>query len=127
MNSGTSACFADVIDIKEVKKIVPNAYKYFLKTLKFLDIDIEDFAKQYQDNDVQNDDALEAWKYLAHAFDTKTKGLLLGIGFHDVDESGDKYDEVNGVFFTVDGMYELTPAGKKFNDVVNRKFYTQWG
>jgi len=136
MGHGTSACYADVIDVKQVKKLVPVAYKNFIKVLKKQKVDLEDFARQYQEDDFQNDICLKGWQILCEAFANATltkcvygnsTTLTLRIGFHDIDECGDKYDEVNGVFFFVDGMYQLTGAGMKFDNVVTRKFYTQWG
>ena len=59
--------------------------------------------------------------------DHKTQGLILGINYHDKEGDGDQYDEVDGVFFTVDGVYGLTPAGKKFNESIDRRYYTQFG
>jgi hypothetical protein len=144
MASGTSACYADVIEAENVKKISPIAYKSFLKVLKTQKVTLEDFAVQYQRQEVQNEKCLKAWNQLANDFEGKTKvmtsvnlngvnswaysvGLQLGISFHDIDESGDRYDEVNGVFFYVDGVYQKTPAGKEIGDMVERKFYTQFG
>ena len=143
MSHGTSACFADVIDVKHVKKICLKEYKNFLKVLKEQQVDLEDFAQQYQYEELQNDLCVEAWNKLADAFELKTRvdykevegkqvvtyslGLTLGLGFHDVDEQGDKYDEVDGVYFTINGAYELTPAGKKFNSLFERKFFTEFG
>lgn len=144
MAMGTSACYADVIDVKDVKKIAPISYKNFLKVLKEQKVTLEDFAKQYQYGDIENLKCEKAWIQLADYFNENTKtivtipgkglsdayrlgeGLQLSIGFHDIDGEGDKYDEVNGVFFSVDGMYCLTPTGKAFNHVVTRKFYTQF-
>jgi hypothetical protein len=145
MPMGTSACYADVIDVKDVKKLAPIAYKNFLKVLKQQKVTLEDFAKQYQYNDIENDKCMAAWNKLAEYFNENTKvmiadnggifgngwrmseGLQLSIGWHDLDGEGDRYDEVNGVFFSVDGMYCLTPTGKAFNKIVERKFYTQFG
>ena len=92
---------------------------------------------RHKDGEEQNEKVISAWKMLVHSFEVATfqpnpfekttEGLILDIDFHDKEGDGDRYDEVDGVFFTVGGMYGLTPAGKKFNDVVTRKFYTTWG
>lgn len=130
MGMGTSACYADVIDVKHVRKMAPGAYKNFRKVLREQKVDIWDFASQMNCNDCENDKILSAWNLLVNTFervtmpDHKTEGLILGIGYH---EKEDRNDEIDGIFFSVDNAYELTPAGKKFNKLFNRKFYTQWG
>jgi hypothetical protein len=39
--------------------------------------------------------------------------LELDMGYHDCDAVGDRYDEVNGPYFCVDGCYAVTPAAKQ--------------
>ena len=68
----------------------------------------------------------DAWKALKTKFDSLT-GLEVFIGFHDSESEGDRYDEVDGVYFAVDGMYELSEAGKKWDGVVERKSFVQLG
>lgn len=53
--------------------------------------------------------------------------LDLGIGYHNADDEGDRYDEVDGVYFTVGGVYKLTRAGERFKDIIERKFYVTFG
>lgn len=62
-----------------------------------------------------------------YAFGGCTSGLTLLIGYHDSKNSGGGYDGVDGVFFEVEGMYELTPAGRKCQKFVSRKQFVQWG
>lgn len=38
--------------------------------------------------------------------------LELYMGYHDCDAEGDRYDEVDGAYFWVDGCYDPTPAAK---------------
>lgn len=52
--------------------------------------------------------------------------LDLCIGHHDPDD-GDRYDEVKGAFWSVDGLYQLSPAGQKFGNKVQRKFFVTFG
>jgi hypothetical protein len=66
-------------------------------------------------------------KNLQEAFKKKSGGLDLALGFHDSDDRGDRYDEVNGLYWWVDGMYQLTAAGKRFRKDVTRKFFVQFG
>jgi hypothetical protein len=54
-------------------------------------------------------------------------GLSLGIGYHDCESHGCRGDEVDGIYWYVDGAYQLSPAGRKFQDKFQRKFFTSWG
>ena len=48
--------------------------------------------------------------------------------FYDHSEDdGDRYDEVSGVYWSVDGMYELSEAGKKMKEYVSRKSFVMFG
>lgn len=54
--------------------------------------------------------------------------LQLGIEYHSEDD-GDRYDDVNGVFFSVGGVYQPSPAGKVLLDTefVKRNFFVTFG
>jgi len=56
-----------------------------------------------------------------------TSHLDLYIGFHNAEGDGDRYDEVDGVFWAVDGLYQLTLAGQKFGNKVERRFFVTFG
>ena len=72
--------------------------------------------------------ALEALKAaFARATAVGDSHLELSIGYHDAAQDGDRYDEVNGVFWAVDGLYQLSPAGRKFGTKVRRKFFVTFG
>jgi hypothetical protein len=65
---------------------------------------------------------------LKTAFNKKTK-LRLYFDSYD-EEGGDRYDnpgDKDGCIFCVDGMVQLTPAGKKFKDVITERKWTQYG
>jgi len=72
-------------------------------------------------------DALAA---LQSAFMKATKvgksRLELFLGYHD-EESGDRYDDVSGVYWSVVGAYQLSGAGKKYQDYIERKFFVSFG
>lgn len=133
MAMGTSGCYADVIDINHVRKIAKKAFDNFIKVLTKQNVTLDDFAQQMHSEEVENDKILLAWMNLVAEFelntskDSKEDGLRLNIGFHDKEECGDIYDEVDGTYFSVDGMYQLTTAGKNFQKFVSRQHFTQWG
>ena len=83
-------------------------------------------------------DILASWRRLQAAFAKATEvvlddegspvtGLELFIGHHSQSDDGDCYDEVDGVFFAVGGLYQLTPAGTKFADRIERRFFVAYG
>ena len=59
---------------------------------------------------------IAAWKALRTEFAEATKvgdsHLVLWMGYHDSESNGDRYDEVDGAFFAVEGVYQPTPAGQ---------------
>jgi len=60
---------------------------------------------------------------------SKNTGLTLYFDSYD-EEGGDRYDnpgDKDGCIFCVDGMVQLTPAGKKFKDIISERKWTQFG
>lgn len=54
-------------------------------------------------------------------------GLTLWLGYHDSANRGCRGDDLDGVYWSVDGAYILSPAGRAYEHVFERKFFTQWG
>jgi hypothetical protein len=129
MGMGHAAAYADVIAEEEVKKRCPLFYQEFLDALEAEDISIEEFAMeaQYDNGESLSDKVAFAYGKLIGEFKHNTGGLMLGMAHHQSDEYGDRYDEVDGTYFYVDGMYELTEAGEKMKDIVERKMFVQFG
>lgn len=71
-----------------------------------------------------------AWETLRKDFKTLTtvdgEGLDLLVVYHG-EEDGDRYDNVQGAFFCVEGVYQLSPAGRKFKDQIERVHYVNFG
>jgi len=68
-------------------------------------------------------------KALCAAFKKQTGGLELFFDHYNEDE-GDRYDSVehkDGCVFCVGNMTQLTPAGKKFQKVVEKRRWVQFG
>lgn len=55
--------------------------------------------------------------------------LSLDMCYHDSDANGDRYDEVRGAYFTVEGMYVPSEAGKALLEagIVERKTFVSLG
>jgi len=127
MSMGSSACFAEVIELKTVKKFCPDQLKNFLDDVEDSGSDLSEVARNLDlDFDEVAPHVVISFKQLQKEFEDKT-GLQLYIGYHDKENEGDKYDEVDGVVWSVCGVYELTPSGKKMIKYISRKFWTHFG
>jgi len=140
--SGYGAGYADVISSRSLSKLCPKEYKIFKGLLKKTHVDhyqLEEFINDDRDLNLLShytDDEkasklqgeiVDAWANLQSAFYKITKSLELTLGYHDSEDNGSSYDEVNDLYFSVVGMYQLSPAGKKFKKIVNRKFFVTFG
>jgi len=128
MSMGYGSNYADVIEKSEVDKICDEASAILLAELLADGMTFDELAKLTDIEDYAEipDPILKAYETLQEQFE-KFTGLSLGLGYHDVDESGDCYDDVDGGYFWVDGMYELTEAGKKYKNIVDRKCFVTFG
>ena len=123
MSMGYGSNYADIISNDNVKAICQKEYDALIALLFLEDMTFDDFC---QESGKLSDDILFAWGKLVGNFEYKT-GLALETGYHSRDDDGDRYDEIDGGYFLVDGMYELTEAGKKIGDKVKRKFFVTFG
>jgi hypothetical protein len=138
MAMGHMAGYADVISNKFLKNLCPKEFKAFMKELGKADNgQSEDFDAQalfdYGDyKGILKDTKHPLYKLcflynnLITAFKAKTK-LTLTLCYHDSDSEGDRYDEVDGYYWTVGGVYQLTKAGKKYEKEITRSFFVTFG
>jgi hypothetical protein len=143
---GYGASYADVIEWSEIKRLVPKEAHALARELKKAGVSMDNFCQamdrehwDYAEIALDDPGAVEkairqitsAWETLAAAFTKATTvegaGLELVPRFHNADNDGDRYDDVSGGFFHVDGVYQLTPAGRKFAGKIERKFYVTFG
>lgn len=139
MSSGYGAAFAEVISDKLIKRICPTEYDAFISAINDV-TSLEDVAQHlttdseldlsHIEDDKKAVKAQEAihktWRKLQRVFKRVSEGLVLGIGYHDSEEGSPGYDEVNGAYFCVGGVYRLTPAGKRFRRSIRRKFFVNY-
>lgn len=126
MSMGYGSAFAEVIEDKNVKKFCPKEFKNFMDALETTDSTEVTIANLEYDSEEVEPNVTIYYKQLRDKFRKKT-GLELYVGYHDSHDEGDRYDEVDGVYFHVGGMYELTKAGKKMSKYVQRKFFVCFG
>jgi hypothetical protein len=131
MSMGYGANYADVIEEKEVVKLCPAEFESFVKACQKADpkstfTSYESYAQASDFDDDEWDDVDIAFGKLQAKFNEIT-GLKLYIGYHNSDEAGSCHDSVDGAYFSVDGVYELTEAGKKYEKIIAREFFVYFG
>jgi hypothetical protein len=135
MSMSTSASFAETVTNEFVTKTCPEEMAGLLKVLAENEYDIDRLAMTSTfggdiqgelEMDLDEDVALlilNTYDTLAMAFLGVT-GLDLSIRHNEKDDRG---DEVDGMFWEVDGVYELSVAGKMYKENITRKFWTNFG
>ena len=136
MSSGFTANHADVIPIAKVVELCSDeadalvlaaAAAFPERGIAAIEAALTLLATKLAcgDDEVHGGEIVAAWKALAWTFHQRT-GLGLGVDFHDPADGG-PYDEVEGGFLTVEGMYEVSPAGKPVVGVVERRSWVTSG
>lgn len=147
MGMGFGANCADVIEWESICKICPAAARKFSAALAKHDIDMDTAIQSLVEESylgdlpegVSEEEALErldkAFEALNEAFMDKTSVVSHGCTsclelvprYHDHESAGDRYDEVEDAFFHVEGVYQLSPAGNKFQKFIERKWFVTFG
>lgn len=131
MGMGAIPCNGWVISKEEVEKICPTEMKLLMLSLSKEGMTLDCLGRDVQDQNIVPDSVDNALGLLCEQFKENTqvqnKGLELELHYYD-SESGDIYDDLDeGAYFLVYGMQELSPAGKKFSNVVEPKSWTVRG
>jgi len=139
MGMGTWGVNVEAISADNLKKICPEGFSKLDEKLKSIDAGWNDLAASVQYDywlgdrleDAPADDLDEIndlWVALTVDFEKKT-GLELSATHYD-EGSGDRYDEPcdhEGMIFTLDGVYQMTPAAEKMKDMIEYSRFTVWG
>jgi hypothetical protein len=149
MGMGHAGCSADVIEEKDISKVgkcgkLLGELETLLREADSSE-DLDSLAQQLYSNGECIGDAVgeleglnegqrkqvkAVYEALQVEFKKKT-GMTLDLFYHSQDEDGDRYDEVDGRFWTVYGWYCISPKAKKaqkrFKIKVETKFYTNFG
>lgn len=89
-------------------------------------------VEQQQENHIEIRFGLyyQAWNDIISAFEKLQKDYnspvaTLYMSYH-LSENGDIYDDISGVFFAIDNVYQLTPFGKAIKNKFERKYYVTY-
>ena len=107
------------VDEKLIKKMCANEYDEFMSRIDKSDTyDFDDIARTAISNELSDyiPDIEIAYAKLQKAF-KKATGLMLSLQYHNSNENGSRYDDINGGFWIVDGVYMKTPAAKKYKQL----------
>lgn len=125
---------ADTIEESFIKETCPDFLSIFFDALKEVNYKIETFAARVGSGDPEGEMTMDMdeepavhiltlFEGLCGAFQAKT-GLELSLNAH---EALDRGDEVDGYFWTVDGVWMKTPAGEKYDDKITPKVWNVYG
>jgi len=135
MGMGNYANFADTVTDDFVNEICPDEYAALAKILIANKTNLNYLASCATEGgdilaemevDVEEAQAkviMDAYVALLMAFSEKTD-LGLAIRYKDKEDRG---DEVDGMFWEVEGVYVYSTAGEKHKDKIERKFWTNFG
>ncbi len=136
MSNGYSPVNITVISQDKLSELCPvTFFKLFETMARFnLDEEITFLFLNGEENLCEEDgasDLQEAWEELKYDFEEKTtlpngKRLTLYCGYHDPDNGG-CYDDIEGAFFSVDGVYERSQAGEVFKDILTDVAFVTYG
>ena len=127
MGMGYAAAFADVIEEQDLRNLCGEALSRFLASVEEKGCELPAVARALEFGEEVEASIEEAWLALQEEFAAVTGGLTLGINHHDSADCGDRYDEVDGVYWYIEGMYQLTPAGERLGDRVRCRSWVQFG
>jgi outer membrane cobalamin receptor len=129
MSMGYSANSCQSIDSDFVREIVGDElYESFIKLADDLsnsDITYLFSTEEYEDVEEDDDNfaICQIYKQLKQRFDRKTD-LRLTYNYHDSDSV---YDDISGAFWSVDDVYVLSEAGKKYKKHIQTVNFVTFG
>lgn len=150
MSMGYGANFAETISIENLTKVVGDkelvdSFVEKFNKYHFTKGEIENYGDLAQTVSGENPssgidpdrkafkDLKALWDKIAEKFKAET-GIDLYIDYHDANDQGDCYDDVDGLYFNIShsALYQPTKAYKtmmkKFGDgIVEREFFVRFG
>ena len=131
MSTGYGANYADTISNDNLNEIVKDNVTILMATLEKEDSSLDEFGQDVeQECDNVEYELFKKAEKIYHKIQKefhKNTGLEVYLGFHSVYDNGDCYDDVDGVFWYVEGMYQLSLKGKKISSIVSRSMFVTYG
>ena len=136
MGMGNYACGAHTIEVAFVQEIAMEEHTELMLAIAKAGTTIEALAEAFftqQGDDLetfcnisaeQEEDIRDKWEKLYKAFYERTGGLELDLVHHEAEDRG---DELDGWSFSVEGVFDYTPAGRKYKDRIEHKSWTVYG
>jgi len=135
MGSGYAACWVDIVEEKFIKKTCPKEWDVWervsaeagLSSYELTEIAENVYLNLKPKNEEKKAKAVRmVYLSLFRAFKKKT-GLGLELGYHDCDNDGDRYDGVDGFYWSVSNVWQYTPAGKKNKHFIRTVGFVNYG
>ena len=145
MSMGYGANFADVIKPEALGVVVGDKKLVAGFVKKFNGYELGEYESSDELVQTLNGDApmdldtdraafkkLEAdWKKISSKFKEVT-GLDIYVEYHDSENEGSRYDDVDGMYFSVGGLWQPTKKFREFkkkfgDDAITRSFYVTFG
>lgn len=139
MSMGYAGNMTTVISQDNLSALCPQTFYKFFEGMALLNLDEQTaflFLNEEEPDALGIEDGAEVltrlWKELQADFAEKTtmpnngKHLNLYCGYHDLD-NGSCYDDIDGAFFSVGGVYERSQAGEVFRDILEDVSFVTFG
>lgn len=136
MGMGHMACTANIIEKEDILKVIPDEFQALEDLLEVYQVTWDELAaaEEYGDTIDEAEEGAaeeihECWVKAAKVFEEKT-GLELFIGLHNQEDEGSRYDDVDGVYFSLGNVFRYTPEAKKLMDngiAIEQKFWVRIG
>jgi len=126
MGMGYSACTAWTIDDKDCQKLCRKPWNNMMAALADKNMSLDELAQTLNWDGEVPDYILDALNAFTKAFEKKT-GLPIGLYFHNADEEGDRYDDINGHYWDLSEVSRLTPKAKKLGKKIRFSTWVNFG
>jgi hypothetical protein len=117
MGMGYFSNHATTIEPEDIRKLCSETFEAFTESIKKHEVDIGEVAQMFKFDDFEDfkKEIADNYKAFQKDFNEKTE-LKISIDYHACDDEGSRYDDLDGVFWRLDGVYVLSDAAKRLKD-----------
>ena len=130
MSMGHSACTAWTISDEDCAKVCKKAWNNMVLALGDKNMSLDELAQHIDMDDYDIDvvpvyimDAVHGFR---KAFEKKT-GLSISLGYHNSDDEGDRYDDIDGHFWDLGGVTYMTAKAKRLGEKIKFSTWVTFG